>query len=341
MRENDLLVFVKRRVKTTHSKHGYGRYPNLVQDLEIVRPDQAWCSDITYIQLQREFIYLAIILDIFTRSLRGWELSRTLSSELALTALARALVRHQPAIHHSDQGIQYAAHGYVQRLQSLGVEISMAAAGQLAQNPYAERVIRTIKEEEVYLADYADFADAYHRIGHFIEDVYQAKRIHSSLGYLTPAEFEAAYWAEQTAALPPAGGGGPALVGAVSPPPGRRNWSQLPPQHGPKSVQPTGALQLSDPCGPRADTPRIEPPTGEGWRGQQGQGTCGGSGSASVRGDSEGDLRSLSAGARGRRGAACCAPRKRMSWRRGRRQPPRAGYRRKGRRPKSSGGPGA
>lgn len=200
MRENDLLAAVKRRVKTTHSHRGYGCYPNLVKDLTVMHPDQVWCADITYIQLLREFVYLAIILDVFTRSLRGWYLGRTLSTELALTALERALAQRTPEIHHSDQGVQYAAHGYVERLQALGVQISMSAAGQAIENPYAERVIRTIKEEEVYLTDYVDFADAYAHIGHFIEDVYQTKRIHSALGYLTPAEFEAAYWAEQGAA---------------------------------------------------------------------------------------------------------------------------------------------
>ncbi len=218
MQENDLLVRTKQRVKTTNSEHNYGRYPNLVQGLEIVRPDQAWCADITYIRLQREFIYLAIVLDIFTRALRGWELGRTLCSELAVTALERALLRRRPEIHHSDQGIQYAAAGYVERLQSCGVRISMAARGQPTENPYAERVIRTIKEEEVYLADYVDFADAYHRIGHFIEEVYQTKRIHSALGYLTPTEFEAAYWAERAMALPALVGDETALLGAVPPP---------------------------------------------------------------------------------------------------------------------------
>jgi transposase InsO family protein len=195
MRENDLLAVVKGRTRTTQSKHNYGRYPNLVQDIVIVRPDQVWCADITYIRLRRQFIYLAIILDVFTRSLRGWHLGRTLSSDLALTALDRALTQHQPQIHHSDQGVQYAAHGYVERLQTIGTQISMAAAGQPSENPYAERVIRTIKEEEVYLNEYENYADAYQRIGHFIEDVYQTKRIHSALGYLTPAEFEALYWA--------------------------------------------------------------------------------------------------------------------------------------------------
>lgn len=218
MRENDLLVRNKPRVHTTNSAHGYGRYPNLVQGLEIIRPDQVWCADITYIRLRHDFLYLAIVLDVFTRALRGWELGRMLCSELAVTALERGLAGHRPEIHHSDQGIQYAAQGYVERLQAHGVQVSMAARGQPTQNPYAERVIRTIKEEEVYLADYLDFADVYHRIGHFIEEVYQTKRIHSALGYLTPVEFEAAYWAERTAALLAVVGGGPALLGVVPPP---------------------------------------------------------------------------------------------------------------------------
>jgi transposase InsO family protein len=202
MQENDLVVVVKRRVKTTDSRHGFGRYDNLLKDLPVTRPDQVWCADITYVQLLQEYVYLAVILDVFTRSLRGWNLSRKLNTELALTALERALAKGTPEIHHSDQGVQYAAHGYADRLRDLGIQISMAAVGRAVENPYAERVIRTIKEEEVYLADYESFADAYHRIGHFIEDVYQTKRIHSALDYLTPAEFEAAYWAERATALP-------------------------------------------------------------------------------------------------------------------------------------------
>jgi len=150
--------------------------------------------DITYIRLRRGFAYLAIILDLFTRGLRGWHLGLTLSTELALSALERALRRGLPEILHSDQGVQYAADGYASLLQGLGVEMSMTAAQQPTQNPYAERVIRTIKDEEVHLSEYESFADAYERIGNFIEDVYQTKRIHSALGYLTPAEFESAYW---------------------------------------------------------------------------------------------------------------------------------------------------
>jgi len=199
MRENDLLVRRKRGVKTTQSDHPYGRYPNLLHELVIARPDQVWCADITYVHLREQCVYLAILLDVFTRSLRGWHLGHSLSSDLALTALRRALAERQPEIHHSDQGVQYAAHGYVAHLQALGVQLSMAARGQPTQNPYAERVIRTIKEEEVYLKEYLDYATAYREIGHFIEDVYQTKRIHSALGYLTPTEFEAAYRQRQVA----------------------------------------------------------------------------------------------------------------------------------------------
>jgi len=152
MRENDLIAVARRRAPTTDSAHGYGRYPNLVKGLEVTRPDQVWCADITYIQLRRGFVYLAIILDLFTRSLRGWHLGRTLSTGLALTALERAVGQGLPEIHHSDQGVQYAAEGYTALLQRWHVQISMAAVGQATENAYAERVIRTIKEEEVYLS---------------------------------------------------------------------------------------------------------------------------------------------------------------------------------------------
>jgi transposase InsO family protein len=194
MQENDLVAIVSKGHRRTDSAHGYQRYPNLIRDLDVVRPDQVWGADITYIQMRRGFVYLAIVLDLFTRSLRGWHLSRTLSTDLALGALKGSLQAGVPEIHHSDQGVQYAACGYTACLQSHGIQVSMSAVGKPTDNAYAERVIRTIKEEEVYLSDYESFADAQHRIGHFIEDVYQTKRIHSALGYLTPAEYEAAYW---------------------------------------------------------------------------------------------------------------------------------------------------
>lgn len=199
MAQKGLLRAVKRSKKrTTDSAHPYPRYPNLVKDLQISYPEQAWVSDITYIRLEREFVYLAIILDVFTRAIRGWCLSRTLDQELTLTALRAALGDRQPGIHHSDQGVQYAAYAYVNLLKSRHVQISMAAVGKAEENGYAERFMRTIKEEEVDLSDYQDFRDASGQIGRFIEDVYMTKRIHSSLGYLTPAEFESAWWRSQT-----------------------------------------------------------------------------------------------------------------------------------------------
>lgn len=192
LRELGLSGKRKRRVvRTTDSRHGYRRYPNRVKDLAIVRPDQVWVADITHIHLVDEEVYLAIVMDVFTRSLRGWHLSRSLGQELPLTALNRALRSGKPEIHHSDQGGQYAAHAYIKRLQSVMAQISMATVGKATENGYAERVIRTIKEEEVYLNEYATLAEAQAHIGHFIEVVYQHTRIHSALGYLTPAEFEA------------------------------------------------------------------------------------------------------------------------------------------------------
>jgi putative transposase len=199
-----LLRSVRRRkVRTTNSQHGYLRFPNLVKGLEIAYPEHVWVSDITYIRLQHDFVYLSVIMDVFTRAIRGWCLSRALDQELTLTALRRALAIGVPAIHHSDQGLHYAAHAYVALLQSHGIHISMAAVGQAEENGYAERLIRTIKEEEVYLSEYRDLADARLQIGHFIKDVYMTKRIHSSLGYLTPAEFESAWRCAQVGETSP------------------------------------------------------------------------------------------------------------------------------------------
>jgi putative transposase len=189
-----------RKKRTTNSNHAFPRYPNLVKDLEIMRPDQVWVADITYIRLRREFVYLAILMDVFTRAIRGWHLSRSLDQGLALAALERALVVSVPQVHHSDQGVQYAATAYVERLRKRNVNLSMAAIGEPRENGYAERVMRTIKEEEVDLSEYQDFADALRQITRFLDDVYNVKRIHSSLGYLTPREFEEQWRAERAAA---------------------------------------------------------------------------------------------------------------------------------------------
>ena len=188
-----------RRPRTTNSDHSFPRYANLVEGLEVVRPDQVWVADITYIRLKADFVYLAVIMDIHTRLIRGWHLGKTLEGTLTRAALERALREGKPEIHHSDQGVQYAANDYVGRLREVGCRISMAEVGQPEQNGFAERLMRTIKEEEVDLSDYQDYGDALRHLGPFLDDVYNVKRIHSSLGYLTPAEFQQEWREKQRA----------------------------------------------------------------------------------------------------------------------------------------------
>jgi transposase InsO family protein len=169
--------------------------PSIPAQTEFVFCDQT--IDITYVKLRDGFVYLAVLMDVYTRRIRGWHLSRHLDQALTLTALHRALALHRPQIHHSDQGVQYAATDYIQALRDVGSQISMAAIGEPTENGYAERLMRTIKEEEVTLQDYADFHDAYQHLGRFLDEVYQHKRIHSALGYLTPAEFETQWLKQQ------------------------------------------------------------------------------------------------------------------------------------------------
>jgi putative transposase len=178
-----------RRKRTTNSVHGYKRYPNLVKQMVVLRPEQVWVADITYIRLREEFVYLAVLMDVFTRSIRGWHLDRTMEKSLTITALERAFERYIPEIHHSDQGVQYAANDYVKMLEDKEIEISIAGVGKAYENGYAERLMRTIKEE-VDLSEYRNFNEVYERIEEFLEEVYMNKRIHSSLSYLTPSEFE-------------------------------------------------------------------------------------------------------------------------------------------------------
>ncbi len=195
----DVQVKRQRAYKqTTDSQHDEPRFPNLVRDLTVVRPDQVWVADITYIRLARGFVYLAVVMDVFTRAIRGWELSRDLDRSLTVTALLRALRQGRPEVHHSDQGVQYAAQEYVGHLRGVAAAISMSDAGAAWQNGYAERLMRTIKEEEVYLSEYEDYDDALRQLGHFLDDVYMHKRIHSALGYLTPVEFQS-LWLNQVA----------------------------------------------------------------------------------------------------------------------------------------------
>ena len=183
--------------RTTNSQHAFPRYPNAVQDLTITHPEQVWVCDITWIHLHHEDVYLAVIMDVYSRGIRGWHLSRGLDQTLTLTALRRALRERVPEIHHSDQGVQYAAAAYTDLLDAYHVLISMADVGKAWQNGFAERLMRTIKEEEVDLSDYDDYHDAYQQLGHFLDEVYMHKRIHSALGYLTPAEFESQWRAQQ------------------------------------------------------------------------------------------------------------------------------------------------
>jgi putative transposase len=189
----------ERKPRTTDSGHAYPRFPNLVEELEVTRPEQVWVADITYIRLRKEFVYLAVLMDVFTRRIRGWHLGRGLDQELTLVALRRALEENCPEIHHSDQGVQYAATAYVELLTGREVKVSMASVGVPEENGYAERLMRTIKEEEVALSEYEDFADARRQLGRFLDDVYNTKRIHSSLGYLTPEEFAREYQEKHSA----------------------------------------------------------------------------------------------------------------------------------------------
>ncbi len=194
MREDNLLCLRKRRfIHTTNSDHRLPVYPNLVPEMVITKCDQLWVSDITYIRLQREFIYLAVILDAFSRRLIGWALERSLETELALGALRMALAARTVTaelVHHSDRGVQYASADYTALLKEHGVRISMSRRGNCYDNAQAESFIKTLKYEEVYLREYETMAEARTSISHFLEAVYNQKRLHSALGYLPPVEFE-------------------------------------------------------------------------------------------------------------------------------------------------------
>lgn len=194
MREDNLLCLRKRHfIATTDSDHGLPVYPNLVAGLLVERINQLWVCDITYIRLSGEFIYLAVILDAFSRRVIGWELSRRIDTQLTLAALRMALGnRHvQPGlIHHSDRGVQYAAIEYTSLLRETGVAISMSRRGNPYDNAQAESFMKTLKYEEVYLSEYANLTEARSRIGHFLDQVYNRERLHSRLGYVPPEEFE-------------------------------------------------------------------------------------------------------------------------------------------------------
>jgi transposase InsO family protein len=194
MREDNLLCLRKRRfVVTTDSAHGLPVYPNLVPPLTVTDINQLWQSDITYVRLQSEFIYLAVILDGYSRRCIGWALSRQLDASLTIAALQQALEQRTVVpglVHHSDRGVQYASQRYTELLKTHGIAISMSRRGNPYDNALAESFIKTLKYEEVHLNDYETFADAHASIEQFLEDVYNHKRLHSALGYRPPAEFE-------------------------------------------------------------------------------------------------------------------------------------------------------
>lgn len=194
MREDNLLCLRKRKfVVTTDAAHPWPVYRNLAQSMVLTGVDQLWLADITYIRLLEEFIYLAVILDAYSRRAIGWALDRTLEAELTLQALRMALARRTVSpglVHHSDRGVQYASGDYTGLLRGHGIQISMSRKANPWDNAACESFLKTLKCEEVYRIEYRDLAHARSRIREFLETIYNRKRLHSSLGYLSPAEFE-------------------------------------------------------------------------------------------------------------------------------------------------------
>jgi putative transposase len=194
MREDNLLCLRHRKfMVTTNSHHSHPVFPNVAAGLELTAINQLWVADITYIQLETEFVYLAVVLDAFSRRVVGWALDRTLEAELVMTALRRALAERQPApglLHHSDRGVQYACADYTGLLQQHGITISMSRKGNPYDNAACESFMKTLKYEEVYRQEYRNLAEALSSIQQFIDQIYNQQRLHSALGYRPPEEFE-------------------------------------------------------------------------------------------------------------------------------------------------------
>ena len=194
MRVDNLLCLRRRKfILTTDSKHGLPIYPNLAKDMRLTGINQLWVADITYIRLAVEFVYLAVLLDAFSRSCVGWALQRSLEAALVLEALRMALRRRHPApglVHHSDRGVQYASRDYTQVLEQHGIPISMSRRGNVYDNSLAESFIKTLKYEEVYRTEYQHLEEAKASMQLFLDRIYNQKRLHSALGYRPPREFE-------------------------------------------------------------------------------------------------------------------------------------------------------
>jgi len=204
MRESDLLCRVRRRwVRTTDSRHRFPRYRNLIKGMTISRLNQVWLADITYIRIRTGFVYLAAVLDAFSRRVIGYAISTGLDTALTLQALRIAVAERRPGpgvIHHADQGVQYASGEYVEELKSHGFEISMARRGNPYENAVMESFFKTLKHEEVYLCEYESVHDVLARLPYFLEAVYNRKRLHSALGYHSPNDFEEALLSQQNEA---------------------------------------------------------------------------------------------------------------------------------------------
>lgn len=195
MKKYGLFRKIRRRfaVSTTDSDHSHRIYPNMIKGREVTNINQVWVGDITYIRITTGFVYLAVILDVFSRKVVGWALSKSLKHSITVGALKMALEQRQPSpglIHHSDRGVQYACTEYIQILQDKRIDISMSAKGNPYHNAYAESFFKTLKNEEVYLWEYESFIDVVERIPEFIDEVYNRKRVHSGINYLPPEAFE-------------------------------------------------------------------------------------------------------------------------------------------------------